>query len=297
MSEIAQVKRPRLAERNTMNYTMRVLVNGKAATQYNHDGDVYMEGRPGSTYELELRNNTKTDAEFVVSVDGLSILDGKPAGADSTGYIVSAWQTVRIKGWKVDSDIAAAFKFGSKAKSYAAVSEEGDVQNTGVMGLLVFPRKHVPTIYPDYQPYWYTKGLSGNDTMLLGAPRGLVPQEQMKSSSRRITLNASNVSQTQASFTSGQAVGMTAYDPAGAATQEYNSSLGTEFGEATNFKTTKVEFTRQSETPSYKFVMYYGDAKDLNKLGIVLDWQKTTPKKPQAFPADGCKPPKGWNGQ
>ena len=281
-----------------MNYTMRVLVNGKAATQYNHDGDVYLEGRPGSTYELELRNHTAQDAEFVVSVDGLSILNGKPAGADSTGYVVGAWQTVRIKGWKTDSEIAAAFKFGAKAKSYAALSDEGDVQNTGVMGLMVFPRKYVPPIYPNYQPYWYTKGFNGNDSVLLGAPRGIVRAEQMKSATTRsVSLNASNVNRVQASFTSGQAVGMAACDTTtGAPTSEYNSSLGTEFGEAVNFKTTKVEFTRQSETPGHKFVMYYGDAKDLNKLGIVLDWQKTASKKPQAFPADGCKPPKGWNG-
>lgn len=272
------------------NYSMRVLVNGKAATQYTHDGDVYLEGRPGSTYELELRNNTSQDAEFVVSVDGLSIIDGKPAGAGSTGYIISAWQTARIKGWKVDSDIAAAFKFGAKAKSYAALSDDGDVQNTGVMGLQVFPRKIVVRT-PTLQPYWYTDNL--NMPLIGMAAPVMRGGEQMKSAtSRSINLSASAVNQVQATYTSDVSGSMPL---AGSAASEYNSSLGTEFGDAVNFKTTKVDFERASNIPAYKGVIYYGDAKDLNKLGIVLDWQKPS-KKPQAFPADGCKPPKGWNG-
>lgn len=275
-----------------MNYSMRVLVNGKAATQYNHDGDVYLEGRPGSTYELELRNNTSVDAEFVVSVDGLSIVDGKPAGAGSTGYVISAWQTARIKGWKVDSDIAAAFKFAAKGKSYAALSDDGDVQNSGVMGLQVFPRKARPvfrTPVQPYQPYWYTNDMIYYDTTA-PIPKGLAPV------SRGISMNAAGLNQVQCSYTSGSAVGMAALSKStGAATQEYNSSLGTEFGDATNFKTTKVDFERASNIPALTAVVYYGDAKDLNKLGIVLDWQKPA-KKPQAFPADGCAPPKGWVG-
>lgn len=268
-------------------YGLRVLINGKYATQYNSNGDLYLEGRPGSTYELELRNNTNTEAEFVVSVDGLSIIDGKPAGSASTGYIIGAWQTARIKGWKVDSETAAEFKFGAKSKSYAAKSEAGDVQNAGVIGLQVFPKKYVAPPYihhvnPLWEDPWYTPTFGRLETRSRSA-------ELTKSASSKRRVLPTNAA------LNNMAVGMAAVTMDCAATPEsFTSSVGTEFGDATSFKTTKVNFERASSTPTLTSVLYYGDAKDLNKLGIVLDWQKPTTVKPQAFPADGCVPPKGW---
>jgi len=124
-------------------YELYVLINGRRVSEYKHDIDTYIEGRPGSEYELELVNKSYQDAEFVVSVDGLSINTGKAAGRTSSGYIVRGNSSVTIKGWLVDNNTAAKFKFGAKGKSYAAKSKEGSVTNAGVIGLQVFTQKPV----------------------------------------------------------------------------------------------------------------------------------------------------------
>ncbi len=282
MSEIAQDNDRDWSRGTKMtNYEVHVLVDGKRVTKYNANGDVYLEGRPGSSYELELVNKTNTDAEFIVSVDGLSIVDGKPAGTQSTGYIVRAYRTDRIKGWKVNSDTAAEFKFGAKSKSYANLSHAGDVQNAGVIGLQVFPRKYVAPVYPPvynngYHPFvdpWYNQEYTS--TWKSASPmRGIAPQ-----SFNNVAMGSAATSRSAAVEDS---------------LMTFGSSLGTEFGEATKFTTTTVDFQRASTAPQYQTVMYYGDAKDLNKLGIVLDWQASKQVKPQAFPADSCVPPVGW---
>ena len=74
----------------------------------------------------------------------------------------------------------------------------------------------------------------------------------------------------------------------------FASSVGTEFGDAATFKTRTVNFERQA-TAAYKHVIYYGSSKDLNALGIVLNWQKPKVQaKPNPFPGDFCTPPAGW---
>jgi hypothetical protein len=279
-------------------YEVNVLVNGRRATTYEHNGETYFEGRPGTEYELELVNRSSTDAEFVVSIDGLSINDGQPAGRESKGYIISAYGSSRIKGWLLNTNQVAAFKFGAKGKSYAAQSEQGDAKNTGVIGLQVFPRKYVaPPVYArpsisdtvnwgdDYRSQTRSmfKGITSQDDR----PRGIAPSGAI---SKGVSMGYADP---------GPTASMMSFNACASVGSNFESSVGTEFGRSTEMKTTKVSFDRASDTPSETIVLYYGDSKDLNRLGIQLDWQKTpkaTPR-PNPFPADGyCKPPANWNG-
>lgn len=237
-------------------YQINILINGKIATKYDHNGDTYIEGRKGSEYELELINNSWDDAEFIVSIDGLSIIDGSAAGSNSSGYIVHARSRTRIKGWLLDSTKAASFKFGEKESSYAAQSNEGNINNTGVIGLLVFPRKREAKQTCDINHVLY-------DYSYLNFRNSLNPS----------SCNLSN-----------------------SLTGAFASSVGTEFGKAVDFSTHRVNFERDSQLPAAQFVIYYGDANDLNRLGIVLDWQKKPQTRPDPFPADSsyCTPPANW---
>jgi len=278
-------------------YELYVLINGRRVSEYKHDIDTYIEGRPGSEYELELVNKSYQDAEFVVSVDGLSINTGKAAGRTSSGYIVRGNSSVTIKGWLVDNNNAAKFKIGAKGKSYAAKSKEGSVTNAGVIGLQVFTQKpvirhrvpEVPNI--PYDNHWFGATKLGNpswsytnnssDASQLAAR----PEAISKSAIRSLNYTSGSV-----------AKGVT--PPSDGSMSSFTSSVGTEFGEAAQFKTTTVSFERASDTPVSSRAIYYGDKNDLNKLGIVLDWQRTTPVKPNAFPADTyCVPPTGWKGR
>jgi hypothetical protein len=91
------------------------------------DLQTYVEGRDGSEFEIEFVNNNAHDVEAILSVDGLSVTDGKPAGSDSTGYMVPARGRVRIPGWTLDSKQVANFFFaGAKGGSYAEQSGQDD---------------------------------------------------------------------------------------------------------------------------------------------------------------------------
>ena len=108
-----------------MNYQMHVLINGRIADRYLHDGNWYIEGRKGTDYKIRLSNLTGKRTLFVPSVDGLSIIDGKTASKDSKGYILGPWQTLDVDGWLVDENTAAKFTFGHKNSSYSKESGHG----------------------------------------------------------------------------------------------------------------------------------------------------------------------------
>jgi hypothetical protein len=130
------------------NVEFRVLVKGKPITEYAHNGDIYVEGREGSEFELEIINKNPYRVEAVVTVDGLSVVDGKEGSPESSGYLVEANSTVRescilrIPGWKLDNEQAAKFVFsGNGSKSYAA-QMTGSSRNNGVIGCMVFAERY-----------------------------------------------------------------------------------------------------------------------------------------------------------
>jgi hypothetical protein len=84
-----------------------------------------------------LKNYGKQRLEAVLSVDGLDVLDGKPAGYGKRGYIIEAGATLRVDGFRQSLSNVAAFRFGAVADSYAA-RKHGDTRNVGVIGVALF---------------------------------------------------------------------------------------------------------------------------------------------------------------
>jgi hypothetical protein len=76
----------------------------------------------------------------VVSVDGLDVLDGKPASTKRPGYVIAPGATVEIKGFRTSYEAVAAFKFSSVSQSYAN-TRHGDTRNVGVIGLAAYLEK------------------------------------------------------------------------------------------------------------------------------------------------------------
>ena len=269
------------------NYEVNLLIGGRRVDVYSDPqslSDLYIEGREGSSYQIQLVNNTWSDAEFVVSVDGLSIITGKPAGRDSEGYIVRARSSWNIDGWLVDNETAATFTFGAVTSSYSAQSGQG-ASNVGVIGALVFTKRVTyPTILNN-------SAIGAKPSGIRGFSKGI--DTSWSSGSPSIlsaglfgSADASSIA--NASASAGPELSAFEYP-------EEVTSLGTEFGAATLMKTTKVSFTRASSTPVFEQVLHYATAKELNKLGITLAWQKKPERvKPNAFPADYCTPPAGW---
>lgn len=100
----------------------------------------FVQGSNGGTYSIVLRNRCKSPLQVVLSVDGLDVLDGKPASVKKRGYVVPAGETLEVKGFRTGYDTVAEFKFSSVSNSYANLSR-GDTRNVGVIGLAVYTQK------------------------------------------------------------------------------------------------------------------------------------------------------------
>jgi hypothetical protein len=97
---------------------------------------LYAVGEPESRYSLAIANDSGTTYEVVLSVDGLDVIDGRPAGFDKRGYVIDPFTSVVIDGWRTSEDTVAAFRFSSIEDSYAERTGEG--RNVGVIGAAFF---------------------------------------------------------------------------------------------------------------------------------------------------------------
>jgi hypothetical protein len=102
-------------------------------------GRIYVVGKAGDRYSLVIRNQTGGRFELVASVDGLDVIDGRPAGLSKRGYILEPQGSVVIDGFRRSDQAVAAFRFGSVRESYAARTS-GD-RNVGVIGFAFYAER------------------------------------------------------------------------------------------------------------------------------------------------------------
>jgi hypothetical protein len=120
-----------------MNVALDVLVDGKPLPTVRYRGKTYLPvPREGMPYELRVWNHGPRRIAAVLSVDGLSVINGKPASESDPGYVVAPYSSIVIKGWRRNMDTVAAFRFVERGKSYAALT--GRPENIGVIGLVAF---------------------------------------------------------------------------------------------------------------------------------------------------------------
>jgi hypothetical protein len=117
-----------------------------------HEGRAYVVGKPGSEYQVVMRNRRGEDLLAVVSVDGVNVLTGQTASAAQGGYIVGSHDRLDVKGWRKSLGEVASFYFTSLGDSYAARTDRPG--NVGVIGVALFrraPRYEPPQ--PESAPY------------------------------------------------------------------------------------------------------------------------------------------------
>jgi hypothetical protein len=253
-------------------FEVNVLVNGNRCKQYNHQGRTYIEAKHGSEYELEIKNNGSSRVLTLASVDGLSVLTGKAASEDDTGYIVPGYSPLKIKGFRYSNSEVAAFKFTTKNKSYAnQTGGKSAAQNCGIIGVMIYGEKPKPQSYyaATKSQQLRTKGFpdeSTTDWMEIEYSSG-----QSMETKRGIMLG--NYSATNLSLPT--------FD------------MGSTWGQKVESKVVELDFEKGNLL--YSTDIYYASRDSLIEMGIPLNVSLAV-SFPRSFPKKYAEPPTGWRG-
>lgn len=244
--------------------------SGERLPVYRHGGRMYVEGRAGERYAVELRNRSGGRILTVLSVDGVNAVTGQTAAAHQSGYVLDPWHRAEIAGWRKDMSDVAAFYFTALPDAYAARSGRPD--NVGVIGVAVFKEFVEP---PRAQ---------------LDAP-ALAKSESAERSSANDTAGGSSAADAAGRMSSGAGTpaAPSALAPRESSAQRHKKAeekLGTGHGERLHAPTQHTEFRRATGTPSETIAIYYDSRQNLIAQGVI----PRQPRLPQPFPNGGFVP-------
>jgi hypothetical protein len=285
-----------------------------------------VEGRRGQKYAIRLRNDSAQRVMAVVSVDGLSILDGQPCTAQSRGYVIPAYQSADIEGWRSSLETIHRFEFKAREQAYAKGRSPADTRNCGVIAVKYFSEKARPVTfnlpapvehhhhyhsYPVYtQPIvspapvpWPTYPLwpniygssyettCGNTGGNIGGNATFGNVASSASLLNAVNLTGCNVAPGGADMDMNCA---SAPAPARASNGKVPEfTLGTGWGMEARNVVTETAFERDAELCT--LTLFYAEAGYLRQVGVVLEkpvevTMPATPALPQAF-SGFCTPP------
>jgi len=115
---------------------------GATLPTHYHDGKLYIAGTPGHRYSVRIANRTGARVLTVLSVDGVNAVSGETANPNQTGYVLDAYQSTEVDGWRKNMSEIAQFNFTALSDSYAA--RTGRPNNVGVIGVAVFRERQHP---------------------------------------------------------------------------------------------------------------------------------------------------------
>ncbi len=284
---------------NMHNVSMHVQVNGRACKEYTHKGMSFIEARTGTNYTVKIKNDNSYRVMAVLSVDGLDVVTGKPAEETNTGYIIDAYSSLDVKGYRISDDNSASFIFTSKGKSYVQQAKS-NATNAGVIGLRTYKEK-----VPYYSGWILDSGVPytilGNNTINT-IPCTYTVGNTTVTGTTTAANNCSNyfnttlASNTSLNASSGILRSMNVSSNTSTPLSHKQFDTGTGWGSKLEDKVTRVSFEKGDML--VEMSVYYASKEALVEMGVDL---QNTPKiakepiMPKAF-GNYCTPPKGWNG-
>lgn len=274
-------------------FELAVEVDGRRIPEYGHKGRTYIEGRKSHRYQLKFRNNRAERVLVVPTVDGLSVVDGKPYHLESSGYVVQGYSSITITGWRTSLSEVRGFEFSEKGGSYAGKTE--GQQNCGIIGALVYAEiKPQPTEV--HHHHWYPPVVVPPPTPSYPIISWTTCAENSAGPLNRSVGAAGGYSSFDKSFQGQMSAKLSVSDSSESVMYcaSLNNSapdfnLGTSFGAPIQDKVSEVEFKRGLCLA--EFEIYYSDRDGLMKDGIQVDKLPELAVFPQAFGGKFCKPP------
>ena len=117
---------------------------------YRDGSNYYLQGKAGQAYRLVYHNNSANTYEIVASVDGLNVVDGSTASRYDGGYVLRPNGELVIEGFRKSDSAVASFIFSKPGNAYAANTDSGSIENTGIIGTVIY-ELYDPT-KPKYKP-------------------------------------------------------------------------------------------------------------------------------------------------
>jgi len=238
---------------------------GQTLPTYSDAGRLYVAGTPGHRYSVRMVNRTGGRVLAVLSVDGVNAVSRQTADTNQTGYVLDAWESTEIAGWRKSLDEIAQFNFTALPNSYAA--RTGRPQNVGVIGVAVFTER---------MPAWREREAVAKDAAPPAPPVAQPSAEMQRSDS---TVGAGAPASTQAAAADAAKPAPRAKAESYARSEE---RLGTGHGAREYAHVDQTTFERASRHPAETLAVWYDSYANLVAQGIIA--RPVARSEPQPFP-------------
>lgn len=278
------------------NYEMEVLINNRTVKEYFHNYKTYIEGRKSSIFSIRLKNNSSERTLFVLTVDGLSVIDGKDGSFDSRGYILDAYSSMKIDGWRLNDNEIAEFYFSTVDDSYRKRKDKGN--NVGSVAVAIFREKEKQHFCPDvFIPYekiepkpwvprypWEPTRPNNPIDDIIYTPRAHCKND-IESANKLGTSGTININNCTSHYLNSNAESTTV--------KNYSQDIGTGFGQTKRSEVISVSFDKESK-PDAVLEIFYNSRKQLSKIGVDFDRRRYSISEPNSFPDEDsyCKRPR-----
>jgi hypothetical protein len=271
---------------------------GNTLPTYAHKHEWFAQGREGQRYNVRVYNHTGRRVEAVVSVDGRDVLSGGAGNfKEQRGYIVPAYGSVLIDGFRTSLSSVAAFRFTSPDDSYSA--RMGTPENVGVVGAAFFPEHERPVVTrrpPIARPYDYYSGAEPQRrerSDLGSAGPSAAPSAEAKAGSGS---SAGKPASAPRAPSREMERGRSADSYASSESYDDSSNIGTQYGEHTRSDVSEVSFARaRPSSPDRVLTLRYDNREGLMARGILprprTHRYEGRYEGPEPFPVNRFAPP------
>lgn len=247
---------------------------GTTLPTHMHDGKMYIAGAPGHRYAVRIVNRTGARVMTVLSVDGVNAITGQTADTYQSGYVLDAYQSTEVDGWRKNMSEIAQFNFTALENSYAA--RTGRPNNVGVIGVAVFREK---------QPVWRER----DEEIARQAPApppAAAAADSATAQAPATTAGRASESAQSAAKAMGAPAGQSRADNGLAEARPMpkpEESLGTGHGARESSYASYTTFERESSRPNEVVSVWYDSYRNLVARGVIPA-PRPIAVEPQPFP-------------
>lgn len=124
---------------------------------WSYNGRYGVQGNPGERFSVYLYNPGPGVQKFVLTLDGINVIDGSSGSVNGKGYILRPGEVEIVRGWR-DGAFYREFVFDWKGRDVATLLDQAG--NQGTLGLAVWEGEVTSGSLDAAVPEYYPGGLA-----------------------------------------------------------------------------------------------------------------------------------------